>query len=59
MFAIVIVIIDKDNKKKFIDENIQYFLHEGTLPNGYKPIVMEYVEENLRSLGAIDTNEFL
>ena len=30
-----------------------------TLPNGYKPIVMENVEEFLRSKGAIDTNEFL
>lgn len=30
-----------------------------TLPNGYKPINMENVEEHLRLQGAIDTNEFL
>lgn len=47
------------NNKKPIDENIQYFLREGTLPNGYKPIVIENVEKYLRSKGAIDTNEFL
>ena len=51
--------MDEHNNKKFIDENIQYFLNEGALPNGYKPIVMENVEEKLRSQGAIDTNEFL
>jgi hypothetical protein len=33
--------------KKFIDENIQHFLNEGTLPNGYEPIVMENVEEKI------------
>ena len=49
----------KKNKKKLIDENIQHFLNEGILPNGYEPIVMENVEEKLRSKGAIDTNEFL
>ena len=42
-----------------IDENVQYFLNEGVLPNGYKPIIMESVEDNLRSQGAIDTNELL
>mgnify|MGYP007076704972 FL=1 len=47
------------NKKKNIDENVQYFLNEGVLPNGYKPIIMEDVEDNLRSQGAIDTNELL
>lgn len=47
------------NKKKIIDENVQYFLNEGVLPNGYKPIIMEDVEGKLRSQGAIDTNELL
>lgn len=51
--------MNKKNKKELIDENVQYFLNEGVLPNGYKPIIMEYVEDNLRSQGAIDTNEFL
>lgn len=51
--------MENNNNKKLIDENISHFLNEGTLPNGYKPIVMENVEENLRSQGAIDTNEFL
>ena len=36
------------NKKKIIDENVQYFLNEGVLPTGYKPIIMEDVEDNLR-----------
>lgn len=47
------------NKKKIIDENVKYFLNEGVLPNGYKPIIMEDVEGKLRSQGAIDTNELL
>ena len=46
-------------KKQVIDENVEYFLREGTLPNGIKPIVMSNVEEYLRSQGDIDTQEFL
>ena len=45
------------NKKKLT--NIVQFLGETKLPNGYKPIDMENVEEHLRLQGAIDTNEFL
>jgi hypothetical protein len=46
-------------KKKLMDKNNQFFHEYGILPNGYKPIVMENIEEYLRSQGAIDTNEFL
>ena len=46
-------------KKKVIDENVEYFLREGTLPNGIQPIVMDNVVDYLRSQGAIDTQELL
>lgn len=48
-----------EKEKQIIDENIEYFLREGTLPNGIKPIVMSNVEEYLRSQGDIDTQELL
>ena len=47
------------SKKQIIDENVEYFLREGTLPNGIKPIVMSNVEEYLRSQGDINTKELL
>jgi hypothetical protein len=46
-------------KKQVIDENVEYFLREGTLPNGIQPIVMNNVGDYLRSQGAIDTQELL
>ena len=46
-------------KKQVIDENVEYFLKEGTLPNGIQPIVMNNVGDYLRSQGDIDTQEFL
>lgn len=46
-------------KKQVIDENVEYFLREGTLPNGIQPIVMNNVVDYLRSQGAIDTQELL
>ena len=46
-------------EKQIIDENVEYFLREGTLPNGIQPIVMNNVEEYLRSQGDIDTQELL
>ncbi len=46
-------------EKQVIDENVEYFLREGMLPNGIKPIVMSNVEEYLRSQGAINTQELL
>lgn len=52
---------NKHMKKEMqvIDENVEYFLREGTLPNGIKPIVMSNVEEYLRSQGGINTQELL
>ncbi len=47
------------NYKEYIDENSKSFLREGRLPNDIKPIVMDNVEEYLRSQGAIDTSELL
>ena len=46
-------------EKEVIDENVEYFLREGMLPNGIKPIVMSNVEEYLRSQGGINTQELL
>ena len=46
-------------KKQVIDENVEYLLREGTLPNGIQPIVMNNVVDYLRSQGAIDTQELL
>ena len=46
-------------EKQVIDENVEYFLREGTLPNGIQPIVMNNVGDYLRSQGAIDTQELL
>ena len=46
-------------KKQVIDENVEYFLREGTLPNGIQPIVMNNVGDYLRSQGAIGTQELL
>ena len=48
-----------NSKKQIIDENVEYFLREGALPNGIKPIVMSNVEEYLRSQGDINTKELL
>ena len=60
----MIIILGTSNKhmkkeKQVIDENVEYFLREGMLPNGIKPIVMSNVEEYLRSQGAINTQELL
>ena len=53
--------MNKENKKEQVENNeeTRHILKEGKLPNGFKPIVMNNVEEYLRSQGDIDTEKFL
>lgn len=59
IFILNYTIRDMKKEKQVIDENVEYFLREGTLPNGIQPIVMNNVGDYLRSQGAIDTQELL
>lgn len=40
IFILNYTIRDMKKEKQVIDENVEYFLREGTLPNGIQPIVM-------------------